>query len=415
MTRASISTPMADAYALVVGISLYQHIRPLPVVQDAPDVAAALIELAGYPSGNVRILLDAGATRAAILAHLDALARQTTDASTVVFYFSGHGGRVVRANRETCYLLPVDAEASETAIDRTAISGDELSARLRAVPAARVTVILDCCRASGIAEPKDVEALALELTASALSPLAQGRGRAVLAASRSDGYAYVVVGQRNGLFTRYLLEGLRGAAEGAGGLIRIFDLYHYAQQRVVANDGGQRPVFKADLEDNYPIALYRGGVAPPFATSAAPDKMTYDAFISYDSSDPADSEWVRQVLVPGLKSLGLALCLEDDFWPGKVRIREMERAVTTSRYTVSVFTPSYLNNSFREFEALLAQHQNLETGAARFIPLIRRPCRPTIGVRMVFAMDVTRAAEVDAVIKRLAVQLRRPLESTNAG
>ncbi len=416
MTFTPASSLMADAHALAIGISRYQHIRPLPEVQDAPDVAAALIDpaLAGYPPGNVHTLLDAAATRTAILTALDRLAGRTTDASTVVLYFSGHGGRVARDGREICYLLPVDAEAGADALDRTAISSDELSARLRALPAVRVTVILDCCRASGIAEPKHVDELAPELTARALNPLAQGRGRAVLAASRSDGYAYVISGQRNGVFTRHLLDGLRGAAEGAGGVIRICDLFHYVQQRVGVELRGQHPVFKAELEENYPIALYRGGAAPPIALPPAPDAMAYDAFISYHRADPADRAWVEQVLVPRLESVGLELCLEHrDFSPGGRRIREMERAVTTSRYTISVFTPSYLDSRFREFEALIAQHQDLEMRAARFIPLLRRPCHPSIGVRMIFALDVTHGAEVDAVIDRLAVHLRKPLETNN--
>jgi uncharacterized caspase-like protein len=147
----------------------------------------------------------------AILAELDQLTKRTTADSTVVLYFSGHGGRIERDGRETCYLLPVDVEGGE-AFERTAISGDELSSWLRALRAARVTVILDCCRASGIAEPKDVHVLASELTPRALVPLARGRDRAVIAASRSDGFAYVLPGQCNGVSTRHLLDGLRGGA-----------------------------------------------------------------------------------------------------------------------------------------------------------------------------------------------------------
>jgi len=120
-----------------------------------------------YGLANVRILLDAAATRVAILAELDQLTKRTTADSTVVLYFSGHGGRIERDGRETCSLLPVDVESGE-AFERTAISGDELSSWLRALPAARVTVILDCCRASRIAESKDVRVLAPELTPRAL-------------------------------------------------------------------------------------------------------------------------------------------------------------------------------------------------------------------------------------------------------
>lgn len=416
MTGGAGHAQLVDAHALVIGVSRYQHIRPLPEVQDAPDVAMALtdVALAGYPPANVCALLDATATRAAILVELEKLEKRTTIDSTVVVYFSGHGGRIERDGREVCYLLPVDTESGD-GLERTAISGDELSVRLRALPAARVTVILDCCRAAGIAEPKDVVALMPKLTPLALAPLAQGRGRAVLAASRSDGFAYVKPGQRNGVFTRHLLDGLRGAAEGTGGVIRIFDLYHYVQQRVVAEMGAQQTVFKSELEDNYPIALYRGGAVAVAPLPSPPDILRYDAFLSYDRGNATDRAWVEQVVVPRLEARGLRLCLEcRDFRVGWPRIREIERAVAASRYTISVLTPAYLASSFREFESLIAQHQDLETRAARFLPLLRQPCHPHIGVRMVFALDLTREAEVDAGLARLARQLREPPTPGNA-
>jgi uncharacterized caspase-like protein len=175
----------------------------------------------------------------------------------VFVYFSGHGGVASHQGIETCYLMPVDAAwSAPAALEATAISGAELSRRLRALSADRVTVVLDCCRAAGLAEAKDiVDSHPLEgLTRSSLSPLSAGRGRAVLAASRADGLAYVTPGQRNGVFTRHLLDGLRGKASRAGGMIRICDLFHYVQERVIAEQPGQRPVFKAELEENYPIA-----------------------------------------------------------------------------------------------------------------------------------------------------------------
>ncbi|HET7501970.1 MAG TPA: caspase family protein [Kofleriaceae bacterium] len=406
---------LPDAHALAIGISKYQHISTLPEVHDAPDVAAALVvpELCGYPPGNVQTLLDAAATRAAILDALDQLAQRTRESSTVFLYFSGHGGRIQRGGADTCYLMPVDGTATEDTIDRTAISGAELSARLRAIPAARLTVVLDCCRASGIAEPRDAAPMLSPELGPALPLLARGRGRAILAASRSDGYSFVVPGQRHGVFTGHLLDGLRGAAQGAGGVIRVCDLFHYVQQKV--REGHvQRPVFKAELEDNYPIALYRGGHAPSPAVPPPPDPFAQDAFISYRRADPEDRAWVEAVLVPRLERAGLKLCLEHrDFRLGQPRIREMERAVTRSRYTVAVLTPSYLEGGFEDFQALIAQHQTLETRVGRFVPVMRKPCRPSLGIQMLPVLDVSRQDEVDAAIDRLAIGLRQPPAPTH--
>lgn len=101
VTNAAGTAHLADAHALAIGVSRYSHIRPLPDVQDASDVAAALTDpaLAGCPPANARTLLDAEATRAAILAELEQLVKRTTADSTVL-YFSGHGGRIERDGRE---------------------------------------------------------------------------------------------------------------------------------------------------------------------------------------------------------------------------------------------------------------------------------------------------------------------------
>jgi hypothetical protein len=406
---------LEDAHALAVGVSRYQHIRPLPDVMDAEDVAAVLADPrhGAYPPGHVALLRDGEATRAAILDRLDALAARTGPRSSVFLYFSGHGGQLTGAAPE-CYLMPVDA-ADEGADDlaRTAISGRELSDRLRAIPAARVTVVLDCCRAAGLAEPKDVRPLRLEpsLSADALSPLARGRGRAVLAASTRDGDAIVWRGQRNGVFTRHLLDGLRGGATGTGGVIRLFDLYHFVQQRVAAEPGGQRPVFKADLEENYPVAFHRGGQAPPLEIRPPTGGFRWDAFVSYRREDPLDRAWVEGALVPRLERYGLAICLRHrDFRLGHPVLREMERAVEESRYTVAVLTPAYLDGAFEERETLLARHRDLEGRSHGFLPLFRRSCRPSLGIRAVAALDLADDASFEVDVQRLAQALREPPE-----
>src|SRR5262249_8541583 len=245
--RRDILQPMAldDAHALVIGISRYHHLTPLGDTQDARDVAAVLADPAccGYPPAAVRTLIDEAATRAAILDALDALARDTRETSTVFLYYSGHGARAAGDPGDAYYLVPVDAtNASRDELDRTAISSTELTQRLRAIRAGWLTLVLDCCRAADMADLR---------LADAVAPLAQGRGRAVIAASRSAGSAFQLPGQRDSMMTTCLVDGLRGAAPGVGGVIRICDLFSYVQQRVVAQPVDQHPVFKAEIEENY--------------------------------------------------------------------------------------------------------------------------------------------------------------------
>ncbi|HEU4404121.1 MAG TPA: TIR domain-containing protein [Polyangiaceae bacterium] len=403
------------AHALTVGVSSYRYVRPLPRTFDAEDVAALLRDpqAGAYPPEQVHSLVEGEATKAGLLTALDELAARVPEDGTALVYFSGHGGRSAGGGSE-CYLLPVEAQGeSDAALAETAISARQLGERLRAIRAVRLTVVLDCCRAAGIADVKDAEPFALDgtLAPGALTALAKGRGRAVLAGSRVDGFAFVRPGERHGVFTRHLLEGLRGAAGGVGGVVRVCDLFHYVQQKVAAEVPGQRPVFKAELEENYPLALFRGGATPPVVLPASGDAFRYDAFISYRREEP-DRNWVEKRLVPRLEGFGLRLCLEKrDFRLGASRLREMERAVAESRYTLAVLSPVYLGGSFEDFEALLAQHQATEERAPRFVPLLREDCGPRLGIRAVLSLDMRDEEEFEANVARLALQLREPLRA----
>ena len=75
-----------------------------------------------------------------------------------------------------------------------------------------------------------------------------------------------------------------------------------------------------------------------------------------------------------------------------------------------MLTASYLQGGFEDFQSLLSQHQSWETRVARFIPLMRRPCRPSMGVQLIMQplLDVSNDAEVDAGLQRLAIALREP-------
>jgi hypothetical protein len=70
------------------------------------------------------------------------------------FHISGHGVRTVSGSHAGEYLLPVDRVInSEESLSRTAIFGHEFTKALRAIPARKVVVVFDCCRAGGIRQP----------------------------------------------------------------------------------------------------------------------------------------------------------------------------------------------------------------------------------------------------------------------
>ncbi len=123
---------------------------------------------------------------------------------------------------------------------------------------------------------------------------------------------------------------------------------------------------------------------PPPNLQAAPpqseDQFEYDVFSSYSSKD---KQWVRGELLPALEKHGLRVIIDfRDFRPGAPSIKEIERAVLSSRKTLLILTPDYLHSQWTEFENLLLQTLEPSNQTLRLIPLLKEKCDLPLRLRM---------------------------------
>lgn len=255
----------SDGHALLVAVAAYPKVSPLPhaVINDAREVTAVLTSPAhcGYDPKNVTTLLDSEATLGAIRRELSTLASRAKPDDTVLIFFSGHGARLGDPNGPESALIPVDCDPGD--VSATVLLETELSSLLADIKAQRLVVFIDACHSGGAGRFKAVDNIAgLGFSEKSLDRLAQGTGRVLIASSRASETSLVFPGASNSLFTEHLVDALRGAARTHGdGLIRIFEIFNYVAEKVRgAAPGRQHPIFKAsDLEDNFPVALDRGG------------------------------------------------------------------------------------------------------------------------------------------------------------
>lgn len=243
----AVATAPGTLHALIIGVAAYQAIPPLAKTStDAADMHATLLAQGCHPL-HARLLLNEQASKAAISAELDALARRATPDDTAIIFFSGHGLRLVGGFWPGEYLCPI--EATWRGNPDTLISDVELGAALRAICAGRLVVFLDACHAGGLGALDDATAQVHPgWSEKAYDRLALGQGRVIIASCRPDERAYELQTMRNGLFTHYLLEGLRGAAARSDGSIWMSNLFGYVYQSVVAHQL-QRPFQKTAAED----------------------------------------------------------------------------------------------------------------------------------------------------------------------
>jgi metacaspase-1 len=256
--------PHFPGHALVVAIADYRAPNGLPraVANDGHDIASVLIspDRCGYAVENVELLVDQEATLAALRNGLERLAARAGPNDTAAIFFSGHGALLGTDVNSDSALIPVDFDlhAAGSAI----LTEAEFSAALDKIKAARLLVLLDACHSAGAGRLKGAQVTAhAGFSEKSLSRLSQGQGRVIMASSRAAETSQVFNGARNSVFTTRLLEALRGeAGDRSDGLVRVFQTFNHVSQTVrIDTSSQQHPIFKASLQDDFPIALAQGG------------------------------------------------------------------------------------------------------------------------------------------------------------
>lgn len=317
---------MRNSHALVVGIAKYQLANPLPaiVVKDAEDVHALLIDpdLCGYPKSNSRLLLDSKATLENLRKAFKRLALRCTPDSTAFIYISGHGGRIETGSLKGEYIIPVECDPTdEMTLAATAMSGKEFSQLLRDIKAKKVLVVFDCCHAAGIGYVKSLKVpnFRIGIPDEFYEGLEAGHGRVIFASSRGDELSYIIPGDTNSLFTKHLLAGLHGDAPNSGPYIRTLDLYKYVQPRVTAEKAKQHTVLKAQIEEDFPIALYQGGHGLPATRPVPVTDFAGRQELVKELSDPKGTPPINCVLgITGIGKTTLIRKTMESFAPEKV-------------------------------------------------------------------------------------------------
>jgi hypothetical protein len=208
-------------------------------VEDARRMAAVLTELAGSEAPDVRLL--ANPTVEVVLRALGSLAAPPAAGDAVIVYFSGHGGEAA---------LHIGGES---------LPLERLHQVLATVDAPLKIIIIDACRTTD----RQTKGLKVDTGFAIALPLAAGqyRGQVMLLASGPGEAAQESARLGGGVFTHFLVSGLRGAADRDGDRrVTLGEAYDFAHGRTlarsVAHTGtAQRPEMQLALEGSGPLVL----------------------------------------------------------------------------------------------------------------------------------------------------------------
>ncbi len=267
-------TPVRNQWAVIVGVGTYES-PSIPLlrytVSDAEAIYQTLIGPAGFKKDHVLLLTDKSEKKPTLRnikwALGTFLGRSAQKDDTVVIYFAGHGApevdtRGVERDGLAKYLIPSDADPDD--LYSTALPMDELQTIFGRIEAERVVVFLDACYSGSAGgrtfASKKTRAGAVDDLF--LERLTRSKGRAIITASRPNEVSIELPELHHGIFTYYMVQGLKGAADlNRDGIVTLQELYEYLEQQVTqksrAVGGSQHPVMKGELEGALPLVKVR--------------------------------------------------------------------------------------------------------------------------------------------------------------
>lgn len=214
------------AWAVLVGVNQYQDGDINNLAFCVADVTA-VHQLLQPDYEAVKLLTDAceecPPTRANILSELAAVSEAAEAEDLLLFYFCGHG---IAKDGES-YLLPCDARRMVPTF--TGISVRDIREIMERSAARRRVIVLDACY-SGARMSRTGTDMSQEFIQHVFE---NAEGIAVLAACAQDQVTMESEEKGMGVFTYYLLEALRGAADMENkGFVTVHDVNLYVASRV---------------------------------------------------------------------------------------------------------------------------------------------------------------------------------------
>ena len=259
------STVIRKRWAVVIGISEYQHARRgIPPLQFAHRDALALMEFLHSPRGGgfepayTRLLINEQATTRNIRSALFTFLKQAGKDDLVLIFFAGHGAPEI-GRPENLYLISYDSDPDDLA--STAFPMWDMETALeRYIVAERVVVLADACHSAGVGPTAGLRSVGgNNLINTYLANLQKTKpGRVTITASEVNEFSQESeIWEDHGVFTHFLLKGLKGAADSdENGVVTISEAFTYVNSKVRrATNSQQHPNIQGRFDPNLPLSV----------------------------------------------------------------------------------------------------------------------------------------------------------------
>lgn len=233
-------------YAVVIGVSSYNHMPALRYTDDdAYRMYAFLKSPAGgaLPDNQISVLIDEEATKSKIASTMKKVFNKAGANDLIMLYFSGHG---LKGS-----FLPIDFDGFNNKL-----AHEEINRIMEDSPAKYKLCIADACHSGSLFAARSTSEL--QTLETYYATLAQAEaGTALLMSSKSDETSLESSGLRQGVFSHFLIRGLKGEGDAnKNGIVSIQELYDFVNANVRSYTGNrQSPLLKGDFDKTMTVSV----------------------------------------------------------------------------------------------------------------------------------------------------------------
>jgi hypothetical protein len=255
-----LNPKLPQIWALSIGVAGYENTKKLNYTDDdAWRMYAFWQSTAGgsLDDEHAKILIDESATRENILAAMTEVFGKAGPNDLVIMYFSGHGVEGA--------FLPYDYDGQNVKILHS-----EVNDRLEKCKAKYKLCIADACHSGSLLASRDatpINATQAQINKTAVDKyynalLKSLPSTALLMSSLPEEESLESKSMRQGVFSHYLLRGLKGEADADGDrIVTIQELYDYVKMNVhnfaEANRRQQNPIMEGNYDLLMPVSVVK--------------------------------------------------------------------------------------------------------------------------------------------------------------
>lgn len=237
-------------WAVVVGISTYDH---MPTLRYTDDDAYRMYAFLKSPEGGaladhqIKILIDEDATHDKILAAMTDIFGKAGKDDLVMVYFSGHG--------LPGSFLPIDFDGFNNKLDH-----EDINKIMESSPAKYKLCIADACHSGSLLAMAEKSGTIRNVLEDYYKSLAQAEaGTALIMSSKGEETSLESSGLRQGVFSHFLIRGLKGEADKDGNkIVTVQELFNFIDENVRAYTmNRQSPVLKGQFDPKMTVSVVR--------------------------------------------------------------------------------------------------------------------------------------------------------------